>query len=103
MTGPIKPDDLVDLKTSMIPQEVFDAFNELIARAWDGRTATVTQSAVVGLIRVKMGLDNTVAIYAKKLLDIEESYRAAGYNVIYEKPCIGDRDFEPYFKFTKKQ
>lgn len=99
MSGPIKPDDVTQKKTSTIPDVVFDAFNETIAKHWDGRVARFEQREVVALITAK-GISSTDA-YAKKYLDVEESYRAVGWSVEYDRPGYNET-YEPTFTFQRR-
>lgn len=91
----IKPSEVVELKKNIIPQEVFDAFNELIAKNWDGRSATVLQDDVVALIISKFA--SSVNPYSERWLDIEDSYRNEGWIVEY------DNYSEASFKFSVKK
>jgi hypothetical protein len=98
MVGPIKPSEVRALKTESIPEKVFEVFNALIAAAWDGRSATVRQDQA--LTRIAMALDvDTSQVFARHLLDIEESYRAAGWDVHYDKPGYNET-YEATFRFT---
>lgn len=89
-----------------IPDEVFDAFNELIASGWDGHEAVVDQDEVISRIVMKMlgDPDHRVDrgyILDQKWLDVENSYRAVGWDVKYGKPdwCEGGKSS---FTFSKR-
>lgn len=43
---------------------------------------------------------STDEVYRRRLLDVEELYRASGWKVEYDKPAYCE-DFEAYFKFSK--
>lgn len=86
MIGPIRPSDVVELKRKNIPQEVFEAFNELITEKLSSGRATISQSDVVDRILVKMTGAKRAAIFANGWLDIEPPYTAAGWIVSYDKP-----------------
>lgn len=102
------PDELLPIKRELIPNFVFDAFNELIARHLrsDG-SAVIKQEEVVSLIRKKaaemsLDIDGHRTIFEKKWLDVEPLYRDAGWTVTYDRPVYyGGEDFEPYFKFSR--
>ena len=104
MSGPIKAQDIVKAKTTTIPDEVFDAFNELIASKWDGRSAHITQDEVVKLSLVKLqstGKDiSRNKLFESGWLDIEDSYREAGWDVGYDKPGYNE-SYEAFFVFSK--
>ena len=103
MSEPIKPEDVIDAKKKTLPSEVIDSFNFLIARNWNGRSATVLQKDVCDEIVRRMGLDGGTRerIYENHWLDVEAIYRATGWVVTYDKPGYCETG-EPYFKFSKK-
>jgi hypothetical protein len=85
MSGPIKPGEVADAIRRTIPDEVFEAFNELIAENWCISGATMKQEDVVARIRTKL---NTTAaeMHKRGWLNVEEAYREAGWCVEYDKP-----------------
>ncbi|MFZ1075294.1 MAG: hypothetical protein WAN50_02890 [Minisyncoccia bacterium] len=97
---PIRPDQIVAAKQATFPDAVIKAFNELITRDYNGRSAIVYQSEVVALM-VEKGLSQ-VEITANDYLDVEDVYRASGWKVEYDAPAYGENSYPPYFKFTKK-
>ncbi len=97
---PIKPNQVAETKKTTIPDEVFQAFNELITENFRGNSATVTQPDAVKRM-VDKGL-NRNDIYEKGWLDIEEVYELAGWNVKYDRPGW-DETYEPYFVFTRRR
>lgn len=102
MTKPIAPDDVVAAKTATIPDEVFEAFNEAIARHWNGRTSTFTQDEVVKAIELKLnGRMTKQELFANGCLDVEDSYRALGWTVDYDKPGYCET-YAANFTFKKK-
>lgn len=102
MSKPITPDEVLSKKKVIIPPEVFDAFNELIAENWDGIDATVLLKEVSDLIVSKLKLTDDTIIYKKKYLDIEELYREAGWDVKYDQPAYNET-FKATFIFSKKK
>lgn len=86
MTKPIKPDDVEKLKTSTIPAEVFAAFNEAIAKHWNGSSSTFTQDSVMAGVLGRMPNTHRHDVFANNWLDVEDSYRAEGWHVEYDKP-----------------
>lgn len=98
---PITPDEVADLKNAIIPGVVFDAFNELIAAAWNGASATIKQDAVVKrILQLDLGIDRAL-LFDAKYLDVEESYRSLGWNVVYDKPAFNE-SYPATFTFTKR-
>jgi hypothetical protein len=80
---PIKPTDVTLLKTAIIPEGVFEAFNDMIVKHWNGRCATFNVKDVAMLAAKKMDCSST-AVYEQKWLDVEPSYREAGWKVEYD-------------------
>lgn len=105
MTKTITPSEVTGKKTESIPEEVFEAFNELIAEGWDGHSSIVVQCRVVSLIFEKMKRKDPIftrqSIFDKHWLDVESSYRAAGWKVVYDKPAYCET-YEANFRFIKK-
>lgn len=104
MAGPITPEEAADYKrTVVIPEKVFEAFNELIATHWNGRTARFRQDDVVRLILKKYGRSKTVtrpSIFANHWLDVEPIYREAGWKVVYDSPAYNET-YDATFEFSK--
>ena len=99
MSGPIKPKEVQDKKLASIPEEVYEAFNELIVDNWDGKSASVSQKSASVL--VARALDITEQdVYLRHLLDVEDVYRKAGWKVVYDKPGYNE-DYEAFFVFSK--
>jgi hypothetical protein len=84
---PIRPHQVDSVKTGeLVPAEVFNAFNELIARNWDGTQAKFTQDAAVDAIVKRIpGLERHL-VFERHYLDVERSYERAGWHVEYDKP-----------------
>ena len=98
----ITPSEAISHKESIIPEEVFDAFNEMIVEKIDGNgSATVMQDDVVERIVSKLAC-NRQEIFDKHWLDVEKIYRDAGWNVKFDKPAYCET-YQAYFKFSRKQ
>lgn len=94
---PIKPGQAAKKKKAEIPDEAFEAFNELIAEHFNGRVVIIAQEDVVKLM-VKKGL-NREEIFKKGWLNIDEAYHKAGWEVKYDRPGWDD-DYVEHFTFT---
>lgn len=101
MTKPITPNEVVSLKTEWLPDAVFAVFNEAIAKHWDGREATFRQDEVAALIAERTATRLEV-VYENRWLDVEESYRAVGWSVSYDKPAYCET-YPATFTFKKKK
>jgi hypothetical protein len=97
---PIKPEDVVGLKQEIVPDEVFEVFNLLIAQNFKGGSANVLQKDVVELLLEK-GLSRS-DIYNKGWLDIEPVYRENGWKVEYDKPGYNE-SYEASFNFSARK
>ena len=98
-TKPITPKEVVSKKVSTIPDEIFEAFNELIVENFDGHTACFTEKSIIARI-VKKGISSKKA-YDNHWLDIEEIYEKAGWKVEYDSPGFNE-SYDATFSFSKK-
>ncbi len=95
MTKPITPSEVV--KQEVIPDFVFEVFNELIQRNHRAGRATVKQSDAEKMIKAKMG----EAEFDDRWLDVEDHYRDAGWQVEYDKPGYNET-YPATYTFVKK-
>lgn len=103
MPGPIKPKDVQAKKNADIPEEVFKVFNDLIKKAWNGHSATIMQFEAADEVAKALLIDKK-EVYDRHLLDVEDAYRKAGWQVVFDKPCYyGGDNYEPHFVFRKKR
>jgi len=99
---PITPEEITKTKEDFIPDEVIEAFNEMIVEKWNGTESFFRQKEIVSKIEKKMKLKDTKQMYDEHWLDVEGIYMRLGWKVKYESPSYGDTDFESYFNFSKK-
>ncbi len=97
MSGPISPKEVATMKANTFPSEVFDAFNELIAKKFVNGSANVKQKDVVNLIKEKMN-DKP---FSYDWLNVEAAYEALGWEVSYDKPAYCE-SYEANFDFRSK-
>lgn len=98
---PIKPSEVAQHKTRTIPGPVFDAFNTLIAKHWNGTQATFKQDDVVAEILRRYPGSQRHELFENGYLDVEESYRAEGWLVEYDKPAYNET-YAARFTFRRK-
>lgn len=99
MRRPISPEEALEVKVELvIPEEVYIAVNGLIAQNLHRDRATVLQKDIVEKL-VQSGM-NKNEIFARKWLDVEDSYREAGWDVMYDKPGYCET-YDAYFEFKK--
>ena len=90
---PIRPSDIPAAKQVVIPPEVIQVFNELIAKNFkNGRSQ-------VYLYEASNKIFNLLGKCNEEWLEIEYIYQKAGWNVIFYSYSYS----EPYFTFTEKE
>lgn len=108
-TEPVKgraarPSEIITVKKSNIPPEVFDAFNELIAQGFTDKISVVYQNAVIDKILSKFEGNEKITrgyIFDNHWLDVEKIYEQAGWKVYYDKPGYNET-YAATFTFTAK-
>lgn len=101
MTKPIRPDEIAHAKETTIPEQVFEAFNELIAEKFVNGYANVRQNDVMIRILEKMPNTTRREVFDRGWLNVEEAYEAQGWRVAYDKPGYNET-YEAYFTFRSK-
>ena len=95
---PITPEEVIERKQKEIPDDVFEVFNALIAKKFDGNSSHIKQKHVVEML-VDRGYKSTT-IFDEHWLDVEDIYRKAGWEVKYDKPAYNE-NYDAYFVFSK--
>ena len=103
-TKPISPDEAAKIQQKLIPDEIIESFNELIAENYNSlsKESVVLQKDVLSRIHKKMPNISRGAIFKNNWLNIEELYSNEGWLVKYDSPAYCE-SYEPYFKFTRKK
>ena len=101
---PITPKEVVGKKQKALPDEVIEAFNELIAENWNGSDASFLQKKVIKKIQQKVGAGVVSGqdICDKGWLDVESVFKKAGWNVEYDGPGFNET-YAASFTFKKKR
>ena len=97
---PIKPTEVVKAKQTVFPDEVIEAFNELIVKDFRNGSAIVKQDEVTALICSKMNI-HSQEVCDNHWLDVEDVFRKAGWRVEYDSPAYNE-SYPATFTFTKK-
>ncbi len=97
---PISPAEALKNKNNTIPPEVIEAFNELIAKNFNGRTATILQKEVAALAANKLSV-STDYLYKNKWLDVEDVFSERGWEVDYDKPGFNE-SYDATFTFKAR-
>ncbi len=82
--GPITPAEARQAAKAHIPPEVFQAFNELIARNLRGNRSVVSRDAAIARIMELRPDTDQARIRESGWLNVEAAYRSAGWEVTYD-------------------
>lgn len=99
---PIRPDEVIEKKQQYLPPEVFEAFNELIVKHWNGVYASFGYEEVAKLIAKKLNFKSSNTVYDENLLDVEDVYEEVGWHVETDQPAFNET-YPSTFKFSKKK
>jgi len=97
---PITPEEIGEAKTAAIPDYVFTAVNNLIARKYTQGRSKFTQKEVIAEIQFSVTVDRST-LFDKGYLNFEEAYEDAGWSVKYDKPGYNE-SYAANFTFTKR-
>lgn len=95
---PIKPSQID--KTQVIPEIIFDCFNELINKNFNNGVARVAQKEVLTWLKASGCCVDEA--FREKWLDVEDAYRKAGWKVEYDKPGYNESG-DAYYIFRSKK
>ena len=101
MVEPISPCDL----KLFIPDFIITAVNQLISEKWDGEEAFIKQNEILNIVCTSEkddGKPTREEVFKRHWLDIEDTYRNAGWYVDYSKPGYNE-SYEAYFVFKPKK
>lgn len=101
MDKPCTPDEIGALKGALLPKEVFQSVNELLAEKYTAGSARILQNEIITRLMSKMDITRA-EIFNRGLLNFEEVYRDYGWKVVYDKPDYNE-DYEASFTFQRKQ
>jgi hypothetical protein len=98
---PISPLEALAASEKAVPEQVFEAFNELLAeklsRGRNRVSATFTESAVVARIVAK-GISRS-ELYERNWLEVKSHYGKKGWTVDRDRPGFNE-SYEATFSFT---
>ena len=101
MSKPITPSEVASRKAQILPAFVLDAFNEVIAKHWNGRSSTFEQDEVVAELLAKDLTATRDDVFNNHWLDVEPCYREAGWTVSYDRPGFNE-SYSATFTFRRK-
>lgn len=101
MVQPVSPADIAVQKTKNFPDFVLEEWNKIIAKNFTAGVAVVLQKDIIDALIPHTQNGNRQEIFGNHWLDVEEIYRAQGWDVVYDKPTYYE-SYEASFKFTPK-
>lgn len=102
MIRPYTPDEALGKRKDVIPEVVIDVVNHLLARKFDGASATLSQKEIEEMIMQRMPPEfKRITMFEQNWLDFEPVYREAGWDVVYDKPGYNE-SYNASFVFTRK-
>jgi hypothetical protein len=97
----ITVEEAIKSKQDIIPEAVFDVINRLIVQKMDSNySSRVTHDEIVNEVSRALNLSRQ-EIFERHYLDVEDSYRAVGWSVEYDKPAYNE-SYGAYFIFKLK-
>ena len=103
MTKPFTPEEAAKSHESVIPKEVFEVFNKLLATRFSGtEVVTIKMDEVAPLICEKLKVTRN-QLANNGWLDIEPFYRKAGWDVEYDKPGFNETYYTSFWEFRPKE
>lgn len=98
------PKDAKEHKLASIPDFVYQAFNNLLAKNYDAYSTVILQHEVIKEILTVCPLDSMTSqiVLENKWLDVEDEYRKNGWEVEYDKPGLGE-SYPARFIFKPKE
>lgn len=97
---PITPEEVLK-RGKLIPNEVFEIVNTmLVEKITPSKQIVVYTKDIANLVSKKLGI-STDKVFEMHMLDIEDDYRKAGWECVYESPGFGDT-FSAFFRFRIK-
>lgn len=102
MITPVSPVEAIAQKNDLVPDFVFEAFNEMIVKNLkQNGSAQVDQNEVLELIVNKSsGTLSRQDVFEKSFLDVEPHYRKSGWIVTYDRPAYYE-NYNAYYIFKK--
>ncbi|MCA9354450.1 MAG: hypothetical protein KC877_02945 [Candidatus Kaiserbacteria bacterium] len=96
---PLRPKDVVHARKESIPNEMIEAFNELIVEKFNGNSATIKLKEAADRV-VSKGIDRHEA-FNRGWFDVEDIFRQQGWHVEFDKPGYNE-SYDAYYEFRAK-
>lgn len=99
---PFSPDEALASKVTMIPDQVIDAVNTMLATNWSGRgRCSFTIKELSAMIRSKFGdADGDLHLHSS-WFDFESIYEKAGWKVEFDRPGYNE-SYDAVYTFSRR-
>lgn len=94
------PNEMIEQWQMALPNEVIEAFNEMLVRHFNGTTAKILEKDLLAEIK-KKGIPQHQVREQQWLKQTQELYKEQGWKVAHKTPGWDD-DFHSYFYFELK-
>lgn len=98
----LSPTKIAKKHLASIPEVVFEAVNELLAKKGAGGSVTIGQDELLNLLAKKAPEIKRGTYFDNGWLDFEAKYRAQGWKVEYDKPAYCET-YEASWSFTPRR
>lgn len=99
------PAEVQAQKINLIPPEIIEAVNELLAKHWNGYSSTLKISEVVDEAGSKMQTNRSPNLgkdfASQGWLDFEPIFEAKGWKVTFDRPAYNET-YEASWRFSRK-
>lgn len=94
------PTEMIEHWKQALPDAVVETFNELLAKQFNGTSATIKHKDLLSALCAK-GVDTKIVSEQNWLFQTKQLYQDCGWKVKYDSPGWDD-NFDSYFQFTIK-
>jgi len=94
------PNEMITQWQQALPDAVIETFNELLAKHFNGKTASIKEKELLDALEAKE-LSTKEVTDQRWLFQTQELYKEKGWKVLYRSPNW-EQDFNPYFQFDLK-
>ena len=101
---PISPEEIEKNKKEFIYPIILETVNTILAERYSkGRSVIIKLDEITDAFFKAHPEVKREKAFDRHLFDIEDVYRAEGWEVKFDSPSYGDSDFDSYFEFKKKK
>lgn len=96
---PITPNEVIEHKSTIIPDFIIEIFNDLIAKNFSNGSSKIYLEEVNKELYSRKKFSSDKA-FKEKWFDVEDIYREAGWKVNYDQPGYNE-NYEAFYTFKK--